>query len=46
METFNNWDGAGTQPLTYNRNDHAGAESVILVQILDGVQTTITDWLK
>ena len=46
METFNNWDGAGTQPLTYNRNDHAGAESVILVQILDGVQTIITDWLK
>jgi len=23
-----------------------GAESVILVQILDGVQTIITDWLK
>ncbi len=46
METFNNWDGAGTQPITYNRNDHAGAEAVILVQIQDGVQKTITEWLE
>ncbi|MEA1881400.1 MAG: ABC transporter substrate-binding protein [Candidatus Marinimicrobia bacterium] len=46
METFNNWDGAGTQPLTYNRNDHGGAEAVILVQVKDGVQIPITDWIK
>lgn len=46
METFNNWDGAGTQPLTYNRNDHAGSEKVLLVQIQDGKQQLITDWLE
>ena len=46
METFNNWDGAGIQPLTYNRNDHGGAEAVILIQIKDGIQLPITDWIK
>ena len=46
METFNNWDGAGIQPLTYNRNDHGGAEAVTLIQIKDGIQLPITDWIK
>ncbi len=46
METFNNWNMAGTQPITYSRNDHAGAESVILVQVKDGVQQTISTWLE
>jgi ABC-type branched-subunit amino acid transport system substrate-binding protein len=45
METLNKWDSGAFPPITYNTNDHAGTESVILVQVKDGVQTVITDWL-
>jgi len=46
LETFKNWDEAGSQPITYNRNDHAGAEKVLLVQIQNGKQIIISDWLE
>ena len=45
METFKKWDSGAFPPITYNSNDHAGTESVILVQVKDGVQTIITDWI-
>ncbi|MBC8322966.1 MAG: ABC transporter substrate-binding protein [Candidatus Marinimicrobia bacterium] len=45
METLKKWDSGAFPPITYNSNDHAGTESVILVQIKDGVQTVITDWI-
>ena len=45
METLNKWDSGAFPPITYNSNDHAGTESVILVQVNDGVQTVITDWV-
>ena len=44
LETLNNWD-SGVFPLfTYSRNDHAGVESVILLQLQSGKQVAITDW--
>ena len=44
LETLNNWD-SGVFPLfTYSRNDHAGVESVILLQLQGGKQVAITDW--
>ena len=45
METFTNWDGAGMQPLTYNKNDRSGSNKVSLVQIQNGQQKSISDWL-
>ena len=33
LETFNKWDGGAFPPITYSQNDHAGTESVILVQV-------------
>ena len=44
LETLNNWDSGVFPPMTYNRNDHAGVESVILLQLQDGKQVAITDW--
>ncbi|MBT3180208.1 MAG: ABC transporter substrate-binding protein [Candidatus Marinimicrobia bacterium] len=46
LETFKNWDGGAFPPITYNQNDHAGTESVILVQVTDGVQNVISDWIE
>ena len=45
MEKLKKWDSGAFPPITYNSNDHAGTESVILVQVKDGVQTVITDWI-
>jgi len=45
LETLNKWDSGAFPPITYNSKDHAGTESVILVQVKDGVQTVITDWI-
>ena len=45
LETLNKWDSGAFPPITYNSKDHAGTESVILVQVKDGVQTVITDWV-
>ncbi len=46
MESIKNWDGAASPPLTWGPNDRAGAESAMLVQIINGVQTPITGWLE
>ena len=45
LETFNKWDGGAFPPITYSQNDHAGTESVVLVQVKEGKQTVITDWI-
>jgi len=45
METFNKWESGAFPPITYTSKDHAASESVILVQVKDGVQTVITDWV-
>ena len=45
LETLKNWDSGAFPPITYNSNDHAGTESVTLVQVKDGVQTVITNWI-
>ncbi|MFQ6677026.1 MAG: ABC transporter substrate-binding protein [Fidelibacterota bacterium] len=45
METFNKWKSGAFPPITYTSKDHAGTESVILVQVKNGVQTVITDWV-
>jgi ABC-type branched-subunit amino acid transport system substrate-binding protein len=46
LETLKNWDSGAFPPITYNSNDHAGTESVVLVQVKEGVQTVISDWVK
>ena len=46
LESLKNWDGAGIQQITYNRNDHSGAEAVMLIQVNSGVQVPISGWLK
>jgi len=46
LETLNKWESGAFPPITYNSKDHAGSESVILVQVKEGVQTVITDWVK
>jgi|TARA_B100000315_G_scaffold20204_1_gene17750 branched-chain amino acid transport system substrate-binding protein len=45
LETLNNWDSGVFPPITYNRKDHAGVESVLLLQLQGGKQVAITDWL-
>ncbi|MDP6614774.1 MAG: ABC transporter substrate-binding protein [Candidatus Marinimicrobia bacterium] len=45
LETFNKWDEGAFPPITYSQNDHAGTESVVLVQVKEGKQTVITDWI-
>lgn len=44
LETLINWDSGVFPPMTYSRNDHAGIESVILLQLQGGKQVAITDW--
>ncbi|MBT3590001.1 MAG: ABC transporter substrate-binding protein [Candidatus Marinimicrobia bacterium] len=46
LETLKDWDGGAYPPITYSQNDHAGTKSVILVQVKEGVQTVITDWVE
>jgi ABC-type branched-subunit amino acid transport system substrate-binding protein len=46
LETFKNWDVGSFPPITYNRNDHAGVDKVQLVQMQNGEQVVITDWLE
>jgi ABC-type branched-subunit amino acid transport system substrate-binding protein len=45
LETLKKWDSGAFPPITYNSKDHAGNESVILVQVNEGVQTVISDWI-
>ena len=44
LETLHNWDSGVFPPMTFSRNDHAGVESVILLQLQGGKQVAITDW--
>ena len=46
FETFNKWEGGGFPPITYSQSDHAGSESVVLVQINNGEQKIISDWIE
>ena len=45
LESLKNWNNGAFPPITYSRNDHAGVESVILLQLQGGKQVAITDWL-
>ncbi len=45
LETFNKWESGAFPPITYTTKDHAGTESVILVQVKNGIQTVVTDWV-
>ncbi|MAG20674.1 MAG: hypothetical protein CMF77_00685 [Candidatus Marinimicrobia bacterium] len=47
LESIRNWDAKGVfPPFSYGRNDRAAAESVVLVQIREGKQTPITEWIE
>lgn len=46
LENLNNWDSGVFPPITYNSNDHAGTDAVVIVQIKNGVQQIISDWIK
>ena len=45
LESLKNWNNGAFPPITYSRNDHAGVESVILLQLQGGKQVAISDWL-
>ena len=46
LETLKDWDVGSFPPITYGRNDHAGVDKVQLVQMQNGEQVVITDWLE
>jgi len=46
LENLKNWDSGVFPPITFSRNDHAGVESVMLLQLQGGKQVEISDWLK
>jgi len=46
LETLKNWDVGSFPPITFGRNDHAGVDKVQLVQMKNGEQVVITDWLE
>ena len=46
LETLKNWDAGSFPPITYGRNDHAGVDKVQLVQMQNGEQVVISDWLE
>ena len=46
LETLKNWDVGSFPPITYGRNDHAGVDKVQLVQMQNGEQVVISDWLE
>jgi len=46
METFKDWSGSAFPPITFSATDHAGVESVVLVQVKNGKQTVISDWME
>ena len=45
LESIKNWKSGVFPTMTYSRNDHAGVESVILLQLQSGKQVPITGWL-
>ena len=46
LESFNEWDSGTFPPITYSRNDHAGVDKVQLLQMQNGKQVVISDWLE
>jgi len=46
LETLNNWESGTYPPITFNKNDHAGVEKIMLLQIQGGKQVAITGWLE
>ncbi|MBH10633.1 MAG: hypothetical protein CMG74_09845 [Candidatus Marinimicrobia bacterium] len=46
FETFNRWESGVYPPISYSQSDHAGSESVVLVQTNNGKQTIISDWIE
>ena len=48
LETLKDWTGphGSFPPITYGRNDHAGVDKVQLIQMQNGEQVVITDWLE
>ena len=46
LENLKNWESGVFPPITYSRNDHAGVESVMLLQLQSGKQVEISDWLN
>ena len=46
LESFNEWKSDTFPPITYSRNDHAGVDKVKLVQMQNGEQVVISDWLE
>jgi len=46
LETLNKWESGSYPPITFNPNDHAGVEKVMLLQVQDGKQVAITGWLE
>ena len=48
LETLKDWTGPNGSfpPITYSRNDHAGVDKVQLVQMQNGEQVVISDWLE
>tara|TARA_B100000315_G_scaffold57327_1_gene51611 strand:+ start:3843 stop:5009 length:1167 start_codon:yes stop_codon:yes gene_type:complete len=45
LESIKNWKSGVFPTMTYSRNDHAGVEKVILLQLQSGKQVAITGWL-
>jgi ABC-type branched-subunit amino acid transport system substrate-binding protein len=47
LEGMENWsDNILGQPVTFSKDDHQGFNSVRLMQVEDGVYTSLTGWLK
>ena len=46
LESFNEWDSGTFPPITFSRNDHAGVDKVQLLQMQNGKQVVISDWLE
>ena len=46
LENLKNWDSGFFPPITFGRDDHAGVESVMLLQLQGGKQVEISDWLN
>ncbi|MFQ6673724.1 MAG: ABC transporter substrate-binding protein [Fidelibacterota bacterium] len=45
LESIRDWDSGVLPPFSYGPNDRAGAEVVALVQVKNGQQVMITDWI-
>ena len=46
LESFNEWKSDTFPPITNSRNDHAWVDKVKVVQMQNGEQVVISDWLE